>query len=221
MNLDIGYITELPPVPTRTIAVGAQLANGKDTFADYLVTQLNLRYPYPHNLWTRNAFANSLKQVFCDSFGVDRDFIEQWKRETSPPPGFDMTVRDCLIGIGDGFRKMKANLWIENAFRNQEHDQIISDCRYVNEVEHVRNLGGLTVLMWRPGFENDIPNRSEQEFLPFIKVLRDIDLPDGAIPADLDIPFDLWFKNDGDVEHMYRKIDNIVLPYVDDFFAIR
>jgi hypothetical protein len=202
----------------KTIGIGGQLNQGKDVFADYLVSRVNLRYEDPHNMWTRNAFANLVKKIYQEAFNVDRAFVEEWKRVATPPPGFSLTVRDCLIIIGDGFRKMKADVWIENAFRNQDHHQIIADCRYVNETTAIRSRNGLTILLWRPDFENDIQNPSEQEYTEFVKLLKPLDF-DGPIPADLNIPFDLWIRNDGTVKDLHQKIDEIVLPYIDDFWG--
>jgi hypothetical protein len=202
----------------KTIGIGGQLCQGKDVFADYLVTRVNLRYADPNNMWTRNAFANLVKQIFQDTFGVNRDFIETWKRVPEPPPGFLLPVRDCLILIGDGFRKMKGNVWIENAFRNQTHHQIIADCRYVNETTAIRERDGVTILLWRPDFENNIQNASEQEYAPFIHKLKTLDF-DGPIPAELEVPFDLWIRNNGTVEDLQRKIDDVVVPYIDNFWG--
>lgn len=202
----------------RTIGVGGQLCSGKDTFADYLVTRVNLRYDDPHNMWTRNAFANLVKQIFQDTFNVDRDFVEKWKRVAEPPPGFILPVRDCLIIIGDGFRKMKGEVWIENAFRHQDHHQIIADCRYVNETNAIRERQGVTILLWRPDFENDIQNASEQEYVAFVQKLKPLDF-DGPIPPELDVPFDLWIRNNGSVEDLHRKVDDIVIPFVDGFWG--
>lgn len=204
----------------RTIGCGGQLANGKDELCDYLVTQLNLSYAYPNNMWVRNAMANPVKQIFQNAFNVDRDFIEKWKREKEPADGFDLPIRECLILIGDGFRKMKSNVWIENCFRNQENDQILADLRYINETNYIRQNGGVTILIWRPGFENSIQNDSEQQFMPFINKLKTMNF-DGPIPKKLDIPFDLWIRNDGSMEDLRKKVDNIIMPFVGDFWKMQ
>lgn len=204
----------------KTIGIGGQCRSGKDELANYLVSRLNQRYELPNNLWVRNAFANAVKKIFEDTFGVDRDFVEKWKCTTEIPPGFDQPIRDSLIMIGDGFRKMKSKIWIELAFRNQEFDQIISDARYINETLHIRSQGGLSILMWRPGFENEIMNDSEQQFMKFVRKLIPLNF-DGVIPEHLEIPFDLWIRNDGNKDDLYAKVDNIVVPYIDKFWNLK
>lgn len=60
----------------QVIGVAAQLANGKDVLCDYLVQSLNKK----DSGWQRGAFANAVKSVFESSFGVTREFTEQWKQ---------------------------------------------------------------------------------------------------------------------------------------------
>jgi hypothetical protein len=205
----------------KTIGFGAQLACGKDCAADYLSERLN---DLCQERWERNAFANKVKETFENAFGKDREWVEKWKRIDEPPPGFKENVRNCLIGIGDGFRQMKADIWIEQAFRNQDKHQIISDCRYVNECNYIRERGGITILLWRDGFINNIRSASEQEFMPFINkclvsqhwqdgMTRWMPL-EGEINANMEMPFDLFLRNEGTIKDLHQKIDDIVIPFI-------
>ena len=217
----------------KTIGIGGQAAAGKDSIANYLVSKLNKNPPerciepakqwnglrptrqniYLEDEWCRNAFAEAVKNVFEQTFQVDRDFIEYWKRQNNPPEGFLKPVRDCLITIGDGFRKMKANIWIDLAFRDQKQNQILADLRYINEANYIKDIGGITILLWRPKFENNIPNDSEQQLMPYVRKLAEYKI-EGEIPKDLDIPFDLFVINNAEIEDLYNKADNIVMPYL-------
>jgi len=205
----------------KTIGIGGQLANGKDETANYLATQLN---ELCHTNWKRNAFANKVKETFERAFNKDREFIEKWKRIEVPPPGFKKNIRQCLITIGDGFRQMQPNIWIEQAFVGQDNHQIISDCRYVNETKYIREQGGITILLWRDGYMNNIDNPSEQEFMPFItKCLSSQSWGtgdtrwtpfEGEISPGMEIPFDLFIRNDGTIDDLKRKADEIIIPYL-------
>jgi hypothetical protein len=193
----------------KTIGIGGQLGSGKDTVADYLVIKLR---EITKTRWKRNAFANKVKEVFEMSFDKDRLWVEKWKRLDEVPPGFDQTCRQCLIGIGDGFRKMKSDIWIEFAFRNQDCHQVISDARYVNEMDYIRHeKGGIGVLLWRSGYENNLPNASEQEYMPFVRKCLDGNL-NGNLPSDM--PFDYFLRNDGSTDDLYRRIDTQLVPYI-------
>ena len=199
----------------KIIAAFGQLANGKDEFCDNLAKQVNANALAGHE-WTRSAFANAVKDVFCDSFGVDRNFVEKWKRIPSPPPGMLMPVRQCLQMIGDGFRQIKPNVWIEIVLRKQER-QIISDGRYINEAKAVKNAGGLTVLIYRNGFLNDDPNPSESQLKPIVQYC-DKNLKSGKIEHNLlkDAPeglefFDVYLQNDGDLKTFLQRSYEIVV----------
>ena len=199
----------------KIIAAFGQLANGKDEFCDNLAKQLNANALSGHE-WTRSAFANAVKDVFCDSFGVDRSFIEKWKRISEAPPEMLMPVRQCLQMIGDGFRQIKPNVWIEIVLRKQER-QIISDGRYINEAKAVKNAGGLTVLIYRNGFLNDDPNPSESQLKPIVQYC-DKNLKSGKIEHNLlkDAPeglefFDVYLQNDGDLKTFLQRSYEIVV----------
>lgn len=204
-----------------TIACGGQLLSSKDTVSDYLATRLNELCLTP---WKRNAFANKVKEVFEQSFGKDREWIEKWKRLDMVPPGFKKNVRQCLIGIGDGFRQMNNNIWIERAFENQESHQIISDCRYINECNYIREKGGITILLWRDGYMNNMQSPSEQEFMPFIRKCLDTQSCstgedrwkpfEGEVGPGLEIPFDFFIRNEGGLDDLYRKVDNLLIPFI-------
>lgn len=211
----------------RVLGVSGQMQNGKDTVADYLATKLN---PIDGEPWVRKAFAAEVKRVFCDNFGVDLYFVEKWKVIPEPPPGFDMTVRQALQFIGDGFRKIQGNIWVEKPFRNETRPLIISDVRYINEIDKIRTLDGITILVWRPGHENEDPNGSEAQIRPVMKWFSDLyerDGEDGAVIERLitqsqccaEIPHnclkvDLFLANNGSVDDLFEKVDRVVLPFI-------
>ena len=119
----------------KYIAVTGQLAMGKDVFCDYLCDELNQNSA---EKWSRNAFANAVKDTFCNAFDVDREFIEKWKRVPEAPPGFLLPIRQCLQFIGDGYRKIRDEIWIEIALRDTGKNLIISDGRYINEAKAIK-----------------------------------------------------------------------------------
>ena len=146
------------------------MQNGKDTAADYLKEKLPSVFG---DDYTRTAFASSVKRVYSETFNVPLSFIEEWKVNPECPPGFDMNVRQGLQFIGDGFRKIQGNIWIELAFRNRTDNLILSDARYINELKKIKSLDGTTILVWRPGFENDDPNGSEAQIKPVVDWFKD------------------------------------------------
>jgi hypothetical protein len=197
----------------KVIACAGQAESGKDTAGDYLAKKLNEIIVHEDDKWKRIAFANAVKKVFMDTFNVNREFVEEWKRKDEIPEGFDMPVRKSLQFIGDGFRKIKGNIWIETAFRTSDNI-IISDGRYINEAKVISEKGGITVLVWRPRFENDDPNPSESQIRPFVDYCAK-NLSDGPILGTDDLKyFDFFLKNDGSLEDLQKKIDQILIPFV-------
>lgn len=202
------------------IGAAAQLNSGKDVLCDYLVKKFNEKNKSLN--WKRVAFANAVKEVFEDNFGVDRDFIEKWKREPEAPPGMLMPVRKGLQFIGDGFRQIKSNIWIDKAFRDNEGQNIIiSDCRYINEAKSIKKENGITVLMHRLGYLNDDPNPSESQIRPLVDFCLNY-LKDGPITAEKKINapndlqyYDFFLNNNGTLEDLYQKADNFLIPYIE------
>lgn len=201
----------------NTICAFAQMASGKDTLCDYLISKLQKKGK--KQFWQRSAFANAVKDTFCSSFGYTREFVEEWKRKDEKPEGLNCTVRQALQKIGDGFREIKSDIWIDLALRN-DGGLIISDGRYLNEAKKVREKKGINILIYRSGFINDDPNPSEANLKPFVEYCRDT-IPDGKIlhsclvryPDGLEY-FDVFIRNDSDLDIFYKKIDKHVLPLV-------
>jgi hypothetical protein len=200
----------------KVIGIAGQLGNGKDVVADYLAARLN--YDCETDGWKRSAFANAVKETFESAFGVDRDFIESWKRNPEPPPGFTKNVRQSLQFIGDGFRQIRPNIWIEVALRDESKQLIISDSRYINEARAVKAKGGLMIVLYRPGFLNDDPNPSEAQIRPVVEWFAK-NLKEGPVPKCMDEPewlqlYDYFLVNDGTLEDLYTKIDKSLLPWI-------
>jgi len=207
----------------KIIGVTGQLANGKDVFCDHLAQCLNKK---SHKIiWDRGAFANAVKDTFCQAFGVDKNFIEKWKRIPEAPSGFLMPIRQCLQFIGDGYRKIRSEIWIEIALRDNGKNLIISDGRYVNEAKAIKERGGIMFLLYRSGFLNDDPNPSESQIRPLVdwcnKNLKEgpIDYADLMMRYGVDCPselqyYDYFVKNDGTVEDFYQKISESISPFI-------
>lgn len=217
----------------KIVGLGAQLAGGKDTIANFLVEKFNKAVMYHESRWRRIAFANAVKQIYMNAFDKTFEFVEEWKRKPENPPGMQMPVRQGLQFIGDGFRKIQGDIWIQIALRNlgPNDNVVISDSRYVNEARQVKSRSGYNVLVWRPGFENDDPNPSESEIKPLVmycakhfdngKMGGPLDL--SQCPANDPPPiglgyYDYFFINRGTLEEVEREVDTQLRTCVADYF---
>ncbi len=163
----------------------------------------------------RTAFGDAVKETYMRAFGVDRKFVEAWKRNDDPPEGYEETVRKSLMFIGDGFRRIKPSVWIDVLFRNHKGKNIvISDGRYYSEVDAVTKRKGINIAMWRPGHENDIDHPSESQLKPEIDRLAKA-MPQGG-PIEIESKFDWFLVNDGDLSDLQSKIDSHLISFIEE-----
>jgi len=201
----------------KIIGCFSQLQMGKTTVADFLANELK---------WNKAAFAAQVKNIFCDTFNVDKEFIEKWKVNKEPPEGFDKNIRQSLQFIGDGFRTIQEDVWVDSCFRNNKPPMIIEDGRYFSELKKIRSLGGINLLIYRPGFLNDDPNGSEAGIRPvidfFLNLNKEGDMLDSIMTSIVSlettppgVPYiDFFLKNEGTKEELYQKINDVFIPYV-------
>lgn len=207
----------------KLCCVFGQASNGKTEIAKYLVRRIN--EVRKNNDWSVRSFAKPVKQIYMDTFGVDAEFIDKWKRSPEVPPGFDLPVRQSLQLIGDGFRKIFHNVWVNIALKNANLN-IIDDGRYFSEGRALKEKKGFNILVWRPGFENSDTNLSEAEIHPLVNfckhyygmndqpIVRRTDINDmfgSSLPVE---DFDFFIVNDGDLNHLYSKLDSLIIPLI-------
>jgi hypothetical protein len=211
----------------RIVALSSQLLNGKDTVANFLVDKLNIT---DMKRWRRIAFAYAVKKIYMDAFDKDFDFVEEWKRKKEPPEGMDMNVRQSLQFIGDGFRQIQGDIWIQLALRDlgASDNVVISDGRYINEAKQVKGKGGYNILLWRPGFENDDPNKSEAEIKPLVEYCAKcfnyrfggpicLNKQFGQPPFGLEF-YDYFLINKGALKELENEIETNLRVHVQNYF---
>jgi hypothetical protein len=139
------------------IGVCGFIGSGKDTVADYLVNLHHFR---------RESFANTLKDAVAQVFGWDRTMLEgrtkqarEWREQVDPwwserlgiphlTPRYILQqwgTEVCRKGFHD-------DIWIaslENKLRNSRDDVVISDCRFLNEIQAIKQAGGIVVRVVR------------------------------------------------------------------------
>lgn len=141
------------------IGIGGQARMGKDTTADYLSVQLTKQ---THTIWQKASFAQNVKRIFSETFGVSLGFIEQYKSLSDIPPGFNLNIRQGLQIIGGGFREIQSDVWIRLFVKHNQGNCIIADVRYENELKFVKSNKGVNILVVRPSVINTDPHSSER-----------------------------------------------------------
>lgn len=211
----------------KIIAITGLKGSGKDTTADYIIKN--------YDNWEKDSFAGTLKDATSAIFGWDRKMLagetpeDREIRETrddywSEKLGFEVTPRIVLQKLGtDCLRShFHQNIWVdslERKIRNTDKNVIITDCRFKNEIDMLRNLGatiirvernplpewfkkveeigknhlngGVCDLYWQIDEIQNI-HRSEWDWIGY-------DNPDFIINA-----------NNGDFDHLYSQIDKMM-----------
>jgi len=193
------------------IGLAGQASCGKDTVAAILIPLLNKISKYN---FVQSSFSYNVKKIFSETFHVNTDFIEEWKRKPECPSGFNLNVRQSLQQIGDGFRKIKSDVWIEAVLHNPTTDLVISDVRYCNEAIKISKMNGINIIMLRPGHENNDLNDSEKIIGQIAAEFRSKNY-DGELVYDEIYPmFNYFLVNDGSLEDLRKKVQDLLLPYL-------
>ena len=139
------------------IGICGFIGSGKDTVADYLVNFHEFR---------RESFASTLKDAVAAVFGWDRTMLEgrtkearEWREQVDPwwaerlamPT---LTPRWVLQYWGTEVcrKSFHDDIWIaslENKLRMSKDNVVISDCRFPNEIQSIRDAGGKIVWVQR------------------------------------------------------------------------
>ena len=175
----------------KIIGIAGKAGAGKDTIGvtlSHLLYSNRISSGQPHRV-TKLSFANKLKEVCCVMFGWDRERLEQdyqYKEGNTLDDGsmdpacqmLGMTRRQIIQTLGtEGLRNgLNQDIWIiclKLAIMHGEYDKyaygFITDCRFLNELQFVRDMGGSLIRVDRVGevgtLTNHVNHASETEWL--------------------------------------------------------
>ena len=175
-----------------------QFLTSEDDFKNYNDFKKNNTRP---SFYAIKSFATKLKQHICLSTGCtmeqleDGDFKEsylgkEWVldfEECKDMNAFDkfkyshlldekMTYRDLLQMVGNSFRDINPNIWVNSLFcdYNDSSSWIITDVRFPNEFVSVRDRGGLNIRIERKtkSVDNDITETALDSYGKFDYVIK-------------------------------------------------
>ena len=141
----------------KIIGICGLIGHGKDTVAGHLI----------ENGFQRISFAGVLKDACANIFGWDRILLEgntsesrvfreqvdEWWARKIRYSNFTIQ-RWALQHVGtDVFRmNFHPDIWVAACERQVEltdKNVVISDCRFYNELDVIKRLGGKTTVVWR------------------------------------------------------------------------
>jgi len=137
--------------PKLVIGFTGKAGCGKDTVAKYIQKK--------HNL-TRVAFADTLKEKVMIDFDLTPDHVYGKLKEVVIPK-YNKSPREIMQLVGsEWYRSIYQDYWIECLLKKIKNKDIctrygitISDVRFPNEIEFIRKLGGIVVLIERDNLE--------------------------------------------------------------------
>jgi rhodanese-related sulfurtransferase len=202
------------------IGIAGFQGSGKDTIADYLQNIYGFK---------RDSFAATLKDAVAAVFGWDRELLEgrttesrqwretvdQWWADRLNMP--DLTPRLVLQKWGTEVARKSwhDDTWIaslENKLSKAHNDIVITDVRFPNEIQAVRNAGGIVIRVTRgPEPEwYDTALGANAGILPDQKLLKQL----GIHPSEtawIGTKFDAIIDNNADgLDALYAQVKNLV-----------
>jgi rhodanese-related sulfurtransferase len=139
------------------IGIAGFQGSGKDTIADYLQNIYGFK---------RDSFAATLKDAVAAVFGWDRELLEgrttesrawreqvdQWWAKRLDMPNLTPRLVLQKWGTEVARKSWHDDTWIaslENKLNRAHNDIVITDVRFPNEIEAVRNAGGIVIRVVR------------------------------------------------------------------------
>lgn len=206
------------------IGVTGFIGSGKDTIADYLCTFHGFK---------RVSFAASLKDAVSAIFGWDREMLEgstkvsrEWREQKdvwwSERLGFDVTPRWILQVWGtevcrNHFHK---DIWVasvENKLRQSKDNIVITDCRFANEVNSLKNVGAITMRVNRgqpPDWYDDAVNYNKGEhgnmYWSISKAKLDRNRVHASEYSSVGLDYDYYIDNNGTIDDLHKQINSVI-----------
>lgn len=182
----------------RVVGITGFKRNGKDTVANHIYNS--------YKGFAKIAFADSLKEICATLFSFNHEQLHGSLKEIPDPEWFDLQPRRALQYIGtDMFRahmhelcpEIGENFWVlcaeKRIYRLFRDDQnihiVISDVRFPNECQMIKDIGGTIIRVTRPEANTSADLHESERSIP-------------TLPVDFDV------INDGSFADLYKKIDD-------------
>jgi len=171
--------------------------SGKDTVAAYLVK---------NHQFERKAFADPLKKSIAALFDIPFAEIDKLKNNVDVKVSVESVVGHRLMGVHDmTFRTFLQrygteshrdvfgeDFWLDYTLPVQGYYPgraiVVTDVRFKNEADRVKECGGTNVMITRPGYESEEKHSSEV----------------------FDFNADLSIINNGDIDDLYVATEEIL-----------
>lgn len=195
------------------VGVFGLIGSGKNTVADFLLSEHNFK---------QMSWASSLKDAISSIFGWERDLLEGltneariWREQQdvwwSNRLGRFISPRVILQEWGTEVcrNNFHQEIWIaslENKIRNEKKDIVISDCRFPNEQDAIKRLGGITIRVIR----DPEPEWAKLAQYDFKKFKLDYPAIHASEYSSLTLKYDYIISNNSSIEDLKQNTANLV-----------
>lgn len=147
---------------TKIIAFAGRKQSGKSTSANFVANEFDTSLVGKAKVYN---FADPLKHMCMEILGltINQCYGEDEEKNQLVDcywEGKQLTAREVMQIVGtDMFRKMQHNVWADATIRRIQKEKfdlaLIADCRFPNEVEAVKNAGGIVIKLNRDLYHSD------------------------------------------------------------------
>jgi hypothetical protein len=164
------------------IGIAGPAGSGKDTVADYIISQ---RPEY-----VKMSFADPIKEMLFKGLKLMRSQLHGSDKEEMDAR-YERTPRYIMQSLGtDWGRKMiHPDIWVNAMYSRVIGPTVISDVRFENEAEFIRQQGTLIHIMGRKA---SVRSHASEDGVKF---------KDGE---------DILLRNDSDLRHLYALVNDVV-----------
>ncbi|ADO67113.1 putative deoxynucleoside monophosphate kinase [Cafeteria roenbergensis virus] len=185
------------------IGISGLQGSGKDTLGKILITKYG---------FIKLSFAESLKDITSIIFNWDRQLIEGTTTESrvfrekkddwwSTELNQEITPRKMLQYLGtDLFRdNFNQDIWVKIMkrklieYKNLNKNIVITDCRFLNEIQMIHKLGGIVIKIERDTCKPTISHSSETSLSDF--------------------NFDFTIKNNKTIDDLHKSFEALNLKF--------
>ena len=200
------------------IGIVGFIGSGKGTVGQYLVQN--------HN-YTETSFAKSLKDTVAAAFCWPRELLEgdtpesrEWREQVDPwwskKLGRPVTPRWALQYIGtDVFRMhFNTNIWtwnVEKQILNHNGNVVITDARFPNEVNLLREMGGKIIWVRKPELPEWYDSAMSQNKNLSYDMTKNYPDVHQSEWAWIGTPIDASIINDKTIKDLYKATDKCLI----------
>ena len=190
------------------IGISGKIGSGKDTLSVVINYLADKSAPDSFNRWEQpleeytyknKKYAENLKCMVCFLIGCNRIDLEdrEFKEKELGEEWDGLTPRKILqlLGTEAGREIIHPNIWVNSLFADYTTDSnwIITDVRFPNEAQAIKDRGGIVIRVERPGGESHCGGAHASE-----TALDDYD-------------FDIVINNDGTIDELIDKVKQLNL----------